>query len=107
MEVYLGQVIVWPGSWIPKGFAACDGRLLPINQHQALFSLLGTTYGGDGKSTFALPNLAPVVSRKPKGEGFGITERDAAGFDRVGIDKGSQPGARYLIAMYGEYPPHP
>jgi microcystin-dependent protein len=105
MEPYLGQIILWPGAWIPKGFAACDGRLLPINQHQALFSLLGTTYGGDGKVSFALPGLAPVVSRKPKGEGFGVTERDLAGIGEKGRD--SLPAARYLIAMYGEYPPHP
>lgn len=57
MDPFIGQIIQVGFNFVPKGFAACDGSLMPINQNQALFALLGTTYGGDGTSTFALPNL--------------------------------------------------
>jgi microcystin-dependent protein len=63
MEAYIGQIILFAGNFAPKNWAFCDGRLLPISQNTALFSLLGTTYGGDGRSTFALPDLrgrAPI-----------------------------------------------
>ena len=62
-EPFLGQVLMVSFSFAPRGWALCNGQLLPINQNQALFSLLGTTYGGDGRVNFALPNLqgrAPV-----------------------------------------------
>jgi microcystin-dependent protein len=54
---FLGQISVFSFSFAPKGWALCNGQLLPINQNQALFALLGTTYGGNGLQTFALPNL--------------------------------------------------
>lgn len=57
MSAYLGQVMMVGFNFAPRGWALCDGQLLPINQNQALFSLLGTTYGGDGRTTFALPDL--------------------------------------------------
>ncbi len=53
----IGEVTMFAGNFAPRGWALCDGQLLPISQHQALFSILGTTYGGDGRSTFALPDL--------------------------------------------------
>ena len=56
-EQYLGEIRIVPFNFAPRGWAACNGQLLPINQNQALFSLLGTTYGGDGRTTFALPDL--------------------------------------------------
>lgn len=56
-EPFLGQIAVFPFNFAPTGWALCNGQLLPINQNQALFALLGTTYGGDGVSTFALPDL--------------------------------------------------
>lgn len=56
-EPFLGEVKIISWNYPPKGWAFCNGQLLPINQNQALFSLLGTTYGGDGRVTFALPNL--------------------------------------------------
>jgi microcystin-dependent protein len=56
-EVYLGQIMVTGFGFPQRGFAACNGQLMPINQNAALFSLLGTMYGGDGRTTFALPNL--------------------------------------------------
>ncbi|QBN20164.1 phage tail protein [Flavobacterium nackdongense] len=55
-EQYIGEIRLFAGNFAPKGWALCQGQLLPINQNQALFSLLGTTYGGDGRTTFALPD---------------------------------------------------
>ncbi|MEN9924349.1 MAG: hypothetical protein RL268_475, partial [Pseudomonadota bacterium] len=56
-EPFLGEIRLAGFSIAPKGWALCDGQMLPINQNQALFSLLGTTYGGDGRTNFGLPNL--------------------------------------------------
>src|SRR5258708_2284942 len=56
-EPFLGEIRMFGFGLIPKGWASCSGQLLPINQNQALFSLLGTTYGGNGTQTFALPDL--------------------------------------------------
>jgi microcystin-dependent protein len=56
-DAYIGEIRLMSFSVVPKGWTLCNGQLLPINQNQALFSLLGTTFGGDGTTTFALPNL--------------------------------------------------
>lgn len=56
-EPYLGEIRIVSFTFAPKGWAMCNGQLLPISQNQALFSILGTTYGGNGQTTFALPNL--------------------------------------------------
>lgn len=63
MEPFLGQISIVSFGFPPKGWALCNGQLLPINQNQALFSILGTSYGGDGRSTFALPDLRGRVPR--------------------------------------------
>lgn len=57
MDFYLAQIVLFAGNFVPRGWMACNGQVLPISQNMALFSLLGTTYGGDGKTTFALPNM--------------------------------------------------
>jgi microcystin-dependent protein len=62
---YLGQIEALAFNFAPIGWRPCDGATLPINQNQALFSLLGTTYGGDGRTTFGLPKLAPITSAGP------------------------------------------
>jgi microcystin-dependent protein len=67
-EPFLAQIIMFGGNFAPRGWAFCDGQLLPINSYQAVFSLLGTTYGGDGRTTFGLPDLR---SRSPVHEGAG------------------------------------
>jgi microcystin-dependent protein len=61
-EPFLGEIRVFSFGFPPKGWAGCSGQLMPINQNQALFSLLGTTYGGDGRVNFALPNLQARVA---------------------------------------------
>jgi microcystin-dependent protein len=74
MEPFIGQIILFAGNFAPRGWAFCNGQLLAINSNQALFSILGTTYGGDGRSTFALPDLrgrAPIGT----GQGPGLTDR--------------------------------
>src|ERR1700722_3805464 len=73
---YLGEIKIFSFSFPPKGWSLCNGQLLPINQNQALFSLLGTTYGGDGRTTFALPNLQ---GRVPLHFGAGFTQGQSAG----------------------------
>lgn len=57
MDPFLGQIILFAGNFAPRGWGFCEGQLLAISQYQALFSILGTTYGGDGRTTFALPDL--------------------------------------------------
>jgi microcystin-dependent protein len=57
MEPFIGQITLFAGNFAPRGWAFCEGQLLPISQNTALFSILGTTYGGDGRTTFALPDL--------------------------------------------------
>jgi microcystin-dependent protein len=61
-DPFVGEVVTLANNFCPIGFAPLDGQLLPINQNQALFSLLGTTYGGDGVTTFALPRGKPVAT---------------------------------------------
>lgn len=74
MDQFLAEIRMFPFNFAPKGWAWCDGFLLPISQNTALFSLLGTTYGGDGKSTFQLPDLQGRSPMHP-GQGDGLTER--------------------------------
>jgi microcystin-dependent protein len=62
MDFFIGQICLFPWSWTPRGWAKCEGQLIDIVQNQALFALIGTEFGGDGRSTFALPNMAPVKS---------------------------------------------
>src|SRR5271165_2758170 len=74
-DQFVAEIRIFAGNFAPKGWAFCDGQIMSISQNTALFSLLGTTYGGDGKSNFALPNLqgnAPMQA----GQGPGLSLRD-------------------------------
>ena len=73
-DPFVAEIRIFPLNFAPKGWAFWNGQLLPISQNTALFSLLGTTYGGDGKSTFALPNLEDSVPIGA-GQGPGLTDR--------------------------------
>ena len=75
IEPFIAEIIMFGGDFAPRGWAFCDGQLLAINQNDALFSLLGTTYGGDGRTTFALPDLRGRVPLHP-GDGPGLTNRN-------------------------------
>lgn len=68
MEPYIGQIMIFCGNFAPQGWAFCNGQLLSISENEALFTLIGTTYGGDGQNTFALPDLR---GRVPVGTGQG------------------------------------
>src|SRR3954452_24324873 len=73
-EPFLSEIRIMSFVFAPKGWALCNGQLLPINQNQALFSLLGTTYGGDGRVNFALPDLRARVPNHV-GSGFTLGEK--------------------------------
>lgn len=81
MDAYIGTIILWAGSYAPQGWAFCDGKTLPVNQYQAVAVVLGNNYGGDGYTTFALPNLPTVVDTDGKGV------------------------SRYIICLQGYFPP--
>lgn len=84
MEPFLGQIMMVGFNYAPRGWAKCEGQILPISQNQALFSLLGTTYGGDGRTTFGLPDLrgrcaigmgqGPGLSPHPVGQMGGVED---------------------------------
>jgi microcystin-dependent protein len=93
MESFIGQITLFAGNFAPQGWALCDGRLLPINQYQALFSILGTMYGGNGTNNFALPDLR---GRVPVGVGIGpgLTDRrqgDMGGVERIALTTSQLP----------------
>lgn len=82
-EPFLSEIKLVSFNFPPKGWALCNGQLLPINQNQALFALLGTTYGGNGQTNFALPNLR---GRVPIHMGNGHTQGEAAGSTSVTVN---------------------
>jgi microcystin-dependent protein len=77
---YVGEIRMFAGNFAPAGWMFCNGQLLPISQYETLFNLIGTTYGGDGQSTFALPNLQ---SRVPVDQGPGFTIAQTGGAETV------------------------
>jgi microcystin-dependent protein len=92
-NVFLGQITMFSGNFAPRGFALCNGQLTAINQNQALFSLLGTTYGGDGISTFGLPNLQSRLSIHA-GHGPGLSNYNlgqTGGGTSITIASGTMP----------------
>lgn len=74
-DPFVAEIRIYPFNFAPRGWALCNGQLLPISQNTALFSLLGTTYGGNGQSTFALPNLQGCAPMHP-GQGPGLSLHD-------------------------------
>ena len=94
-DPFVAEIRIFGFNFPPTGWATCDGQLLPISQNTALFSLLGTTYGGDGKTTFALPNLqgsAPMSW----GQGAGLSNRDI----------GEAGGEPFVTLLDSELPVH-
>ena len=93
MEPFLGQIVMFGGNFAPRGWAFCDGQLLPIAQNQALFSILGTTYGGDGRTTFGLPDLRGRYAMHA-GNGPGLSDRRLGakgGVENVTLNKTQVP----------------
>ena len=92
---FVAEIRIFAGNFAPKGWALCDGQLLPISQNTALFSLLGTTYGGDGKSNFALPDMQGNAPMQP-GQGAGLSLRDL----------GETGGEQTVTLLQSEMPAH-
>jgi microcystin-dependent protein len=97
LEPFIGELQCVAFNFAPKGWAQCNGQLLPINQNQALFSLLGTTYGGNGQTTFALPDLR---GRAPNGMGAGFTLGERAGTETVTLINSQM--AAHIHGMRGD-----
>lgn len=92
-DPFVAEIRIFPFNFPPKGWAFCNGQLMPISQNTALFALLGTTYGGDGKSTFALPDLEGSSAMHP-GQGQGLSLRDLGeigGVDTVTLLQSEMP----------------
>ncbi|HEX8361757.1 MAG TPA: tail fiber protein [Longimicrobium sp.] len=94
-DPFVAEIRIFPFTFPPKGWAFCNGQLMPISQNTALFALLGTTYGGDGKSTFALPGLQGSAAMHP-GQGSGLSLRDL----------GEIGGAESVTLLVSEIPVH-
>jgi microcystin-dependent protein len=95
MDSYIGQIMLFGFDYAPYGWAICDGRLMSINDHEALYSVIGTTYGGDGKTSFALPDLR---GRFPIHIGQGPGLRDYA--------LGQKGGAEQVTLLVSQMPAH-
>ncbi|WP_375753901.1 phage tail protein [Vibrio sp. HN007] len=96
---YIGDIKWVAFTFAPQGWAFCDGQLLPIAQNQSLFSLLGTTYGGDGRTTFALPDLRSRIMVH-EGQGTNLTSRglgEKGGQERVAINVAEMPGHTHVL----------
>lgn len=92
-EPFVAEIRIFAGNFAPRGWAFCNGQLLPISQNTALFSLIGTTYGGDGRSTTALPNLQGRAPMHP-GRGPGLTSRrlgERGGTETVTLSEAQMP----------------
>ena len=94
-DQFVAEIRIFPFNFPPTGWAFCEGQLMPISQNTALFALLGTTYGGDGKSTFALPNMQDNAPMQP-GQGQGLSLRDL----------GEMSGVESITLLQSEIPIH-
>ena len=95
MDPFVAEIRIFPFNFAPKGWAFCDGQILPLSQNTALFSLLGTTYGGDGKSNFALPDMQGNSPMHP-GQGPGLSLHDL----------GETGGSETVSLLESEIPSH-
>jgi microcystin-dependent protein len=104
-EPFIAEIKIWAGNFAPRGYAYCDGQLLPISQNTALFSLIGTIYGGDGRTTTALPNLMGRAPMHP-GRGPGLTQRrlgERTGTENVTLNVSEMPShSQSLVAETDE-----
>jgi len=87
-QLYVGEVRMFAGNFAPAGWMMCEGQLLPISENETLFQLIGTTYGGDGQSTFALPDLR---GRLPLHQGAGFTLAETGGAEEVALSVAQIP----------------
>jgi microcystin-dependent protein len=94
-DPFVAEIRIFPFNFAPRGWAWCDGQLMPLSQNTALFSLLGTTYGGDGKTNFALPDLQGCAPTHP-GQGPGLSLHDL----------GESGGSETVTLLESEIPTH-
>ena len=90
---YVGEIRMFAGNFAPAGWMFCDGSLLPISQNETLFNLIGTTYGGDGQSTFALPDLR---GRVPLHQGNGFSLAQQGGAEQVTLTNNQIPAHSHI-----------
>jgi microcystin-dependent protein len=98
-EPFVAEIRIFAGNFAPRGWAFCNGQLLPIAQNTALFSLIGTTYGGDGRTTTALPNLQGRAPMHP-GRGPGLRDRrlgENGGFNTVTLTEAQLPAHNHAL----------
>ena len=98
-DPFVAEIRIFPFNFAPRGWAWCDGQLLPLSQNTALFSLLGTTYGGNGKSNFALPDLQGRAPMHP-GQGPGLSLHDlgeTGGSESVALLASEMPSHRHTL----------
>lgn len=98
-EPFIAEIRIFAGNFAPRGWAFCNGQLLPVSQNTALFSLIGTTYGGDGRSTTALPNLQGRAPMHP-GRGPGLTARrlgERGGVEMVTLSEAQMPSHNHTL----------
>jgi microcystin-dependent protein len=94
-DPFVAEIRIFPFNFAPRGWAFCDGQILPLSQNTALFSLLGTTYGGNGQSNFALPNMIDSAPMHPdQGPGLSL------------YDLGQQGGSQFVTLLESEIPSH-
>jgi microcystin-dependent protein len=93
-QPYIGEIMMFAGNFAPVGWMFCDGQLLPISEYETLFNLIGTTYGGDGQSTFALPNLQ---SRIPVHQGDQFVLAETGGTEEVTLTVSQIPAHTHAL----------
>jgi microcystin-dependent protein len=97
-QPYVGEIRMFAGNFAPAGWMFCDGQLLPISENETLFQLIGTTYGGDGQSTFALPDLR---GRLPLHQGNGFTLAENGGVEQVTLTTQQIPAHNHVVTAAG------
>ena len=104
MEPFIGQIQPFGFNFAPRGWAKCDGQLLSISSNTALFSLLGTTYGGDGRTTFGLPDLrGRSIVHAGNGPGLtNITQGQKSGAEQVTLSTNNMPSHNHTVAVSNE-----
>jgi len=91
---YVGEIRMFAGNFAPAGWMFCEGQLLPISEYETLFNLIGTTYGGDGQSTFALPDLR---GRIPLHQGNGFTLAETSGSEEITLTVNQIPAHNHAL----------
>jgi len=95
MSPYVGEIRMFAGNFAPAGWMFCDGSVLPISEYETLFNLIGTTYGGDGQSTFALPDLR---GRLPVHQGSGFSLSQTGGVETVTLTTSTIPAHTHTVS---------